>query len=114
MDSQTALPPTDVVEADGNDLAGAQSVGSDQQKHRVVTQPHGRRRVDGSQKCTNCLPREGTWQLLEPVKPRGVDLAIQPGGSPTVCCRESEGIHAGRRCRVVDWPGSGVCRLWLT
>src|SRR3989442_1771909 len=39
MDSQDALSPTDVVEADGNDLAGAEPIGGDQEKHRIVTKP---------------------------------------------------------------------------
>src|ERR1051325_3943650 len=57
VDSQDALSPMDIVESDGHHLAGAQSVGGDQQKHRVVTQAHGRCLVHGLQKCANCFPR---------------------------------------------------------
>jgi hypothetical protein len=49
MDSQDALPPTDVVKAKSNDLACAETIGGDQEKHSIVTKPHGRRGVDGSQ-----------------------------------------------------------------
>ena len=37
VDSQDALSPMDVIEADADNLAGTQSVGGYQQKHRVVT-----------------------------------------------------------------------------
>ena len=57
MDSQDALSPMDVVESDGHNLAGTQSVGSDQQEHRVITQAHGRCLVHGLQKCAYCFPR---------------------------------------------------------
>jgi len=49
MDSQDSLPPTDVIKAKSNDLAGAEPIGGDQEKHRIVTMSHGRRGIDGSQ-----------------------------------------------------------------
>jgi hypothetical protein len=57
MDSQDALSPTDVIEADSDDLAGAQSVGSNQQEHGVVAQAHRRCGVHRSQKRANGFPR---------------------------------------------------------
>ena len=36
MDVQNALSPADVLKADGDDLTGPQSVGSNQQEHGVV------------------------------------------------------------------------------
>ena len=54
LDSQDALSLMDVVEGDGNHFAG---VGSNQQKHRVVAQTHGRCRVQGLQKSANRFPR---------------------------------------------------------
>lgn len=57
MDSQDALPPADVIETDNDDLAGTQSVGSNQQEHGVVAQAHRRCGVHRSQKCANGFPR---------------------------------------------------------
>ena len=84
MDSQPALSPADVVQTDGNDFAGAESVGGDQQKHRVVAQPHRGLPVDAFQQRRYGVPRESARQLLKPVKPRSVDLAIQPGTYPAI------------------------------
>jgi hypothetical protein len=41
------------------------------------------------------VPWEGTRQLLKPVKPRGVDPAIQSGGSPPICCEKAEEATQG-------------------
>ena len=111
MDSQDALPPTDVVKADGNDLAGAQPIGGDQQKHRIVTKAHGRRRVDGSAVATYCFPREGTRELLKPVKPRRVDLAIQSGGSPAICCEKAKEATQGSDVVLETGPAQALAGL---
>jgi len=57
MDAQDALPPTNVLKADHNDLAGAQSIGGNQKKHRVVAQARRRCPVYGLQKCADRFPR---------------------------------------------------------
>jgi len=90
VDSQTALSPANVIEGEGYYFTGPQSVGGNQQKHRIVAQSHSRGFVNGSQECADRLPREGSWQLFEPVKAGPIDLAGQPLGNPTVHGEESK------------------------
>lgn len=47
---------------------------------------------------------EGPRQLLKPVKPRGVDPAIQAGGRPAICCEKAQESTQG--CDVVLQTGS--------
>src|SRR5215469_346576 len=89
-DSQTALSPAKVIEAEGYYFTGPQSVGGNQQKHRVVAQSFSRGLVNGSQEGADRLPREGSWQRFEPVKARRIDLAGQPLGNPAVQGEESK------------------------
>src|SRR5215831_428712 len=56
VDTQTTLPPAKVIEGDGHYFTDAQSVGSDQEKHRVIAQPHSRGSVYASQKILDRLP----------------------------------------------------------
>ena len=90
MDSQDALSPTDVVEADGNDLAGAQSVGSDQQKHRVVAQAHGRCPCPWIAKVSELFPTGGRE-------------GVAPGGR-AAACRSGD---PARWAPCHPWRGSG-------
>ena len=98
--------PANVIEGDGHHLAGPQSVGRNQQEHRVIAQSHCRGSVYGSQKCANRLPREGAWQLLETVKARRIDLAGQSCGNPAVNRQESKERPQRSRCRA-----AGLARL---
>ena len=85
-----ALPPPEVIESDSHHLARSQSVGGNQQKHRVVAQSFSRGSANGSQKGADRLPRKGTRQLFEPVKARRINLAGEVGGNPVVNRQESE------------------------
>ena len=78
-----------VIECDGHHLAGAETVSGDQEQHRVVAKPDGRRRVDRSQKRLHRIPWEGARQLLKPVKLWRVDLAIEPMRNPAVHSEKS-------------------------
>jgi len=51
------------------------------------------------------IPWEGTRQLLKPVKPRGVDPAIQSDGSPTIRCEKAQETTQGSD--VVLQTGAG-------
>src|SRR5438034_277601 len=59
-----------------------------------------------------CEPFPTVWH--EGVAPGGRVAACRSGGpgrrAPYHLSRESAESHARRRCRVVDWPGSAVCR----
>src|SRR5712691_3065402 len=85
----------DIIERDGHHLAGAETVSGDQEQHRVVAQPHGRRRIDRSQKRLHRIPGEGTRQLLRSVKPWRVDLAIQSMRNSAVYREESKESSQG-------------------
>ena len=90
VDSQTALSPANVIEGEGYYFTGPQSVGGNQQKHRVVAQSHSRGSVNGSQECADRLPREGSRQLFELIKARRIDLTDQPLANPAVHGQESK------------------------
>src|SRR3979490_173146 len=85
MDPQAALSPTDVVQADGDDLTGAESLGGEQKKQRVIGQSHVGLPVDAFQKRCYGVPRESAGQLFKPVKPRSIDLAIQSSTHSAIC-----------------------------
>jgi len=95
MDTQTTLPPAKVIEREGHYFTGAQTVGSNQEKHRVISQPHSRGSVDASQKGADCLPRDGTWQLLELVKAWRINLVGQSGWNPVVNGQKSKKTSQG-------------------
>src|SRR5438876_10654725 len=78
MDSQAAMAPTNIVEADGDDLTGAQAISSDQQKHCVIPQSHRGLLLDAFQQRRDCVPGKRARQLLKPVEAGRVDLAIEP------------------------------------
>src|ERR1700678_4169138 len=88
MDSQAALTPTNIVEAHGNDFTGAEPVGSNQQEHCVIAQSHCGFLVDALQKPCDCVPGKSARQLLKPVQPGSIDLAIQAGTHPAVGGKE--------------------------
>ena|ERR1700726_555919 len=88
MDSQTALTPTNIVEAQGNDLTGAEPVGSDQQEHCIIAQSHCGLLVDALQKLCDCVPGKSARQLLKPVQPGSIDLAVQSRTHPAVGGKE--------------------------
>ena len=90
MDSQTALSPTDIVQADGDDLAGAESISGNQEKHRVVAQSHAGLRVYAFQERCDGVPRERARQLFQPVKPGRVNQAIQSSAHSTIGCKVSK------------------------
>src|SRR2546426_11568292 len=110
MDAKTALFPTDVIERNGHHLAGAETVSGDQEQHRVVAQPHGRRRIDRSQKRLHRIPGKGTRQLLRSVKPRRVDL-IQPMRNPAVYREESKEPAHGRDLLLQACPAQTLTGL---
>src|SRR5258708_34898219 len=84
MYTKAALPPMNIVECDSNDLARSEPVCSDEEQHGVVAKSDCRGRVDGLQKRVHLIPWESAGQLLEPIKPRSIDLAIQSNGNPAV------------------------------
>jgi len=89
----------DVVEGDGYHLPGAQSVGRNQQEHRIVTQSLCRGSVNRSEKGTDGLPREAARQLLELAKAWLINLTVQPGGNPAVYGHESK--ESSQRAEVL-------------
>src|SRR6267154_719114 len=104
-DSQTTLSPVNVIEGHGYNLVGTQSIRGNQQKHRVVSQSHGRGSVNGSQKGTDHLPRQGAWQSLGPVQALHINLAVQPCANPPLYGEESKEYS---ECADVVLEGCGA------
>src|SRR6202163_2134592 len=111
MDSQAALPPADVVQAEGDDLTGAESIGGDQQKHRVIAQSHFGLPVDGFQKRCYGVPRESAGQLFKPVKPGSIDLAIQSGTHSAICREKPKQPSNGGNLMLQTRAAQSLARL---
>ena len=96
MDSQAALPPTNIVEAHGHDLTSAKPISSDQKEHCVVAQSHRGLLIDAFQKRCYSVPGQGARQLLKPVQPGSVDLAIESRSHSAICREEpKQAANAG-------------------
>src|SRR3990172_1124281 len=77
-DADPARAPLDIVEPERGDLARAQPVRRDEEKHRVVAAPDGRRATDRLEKSRHRLPRKRTREPLAAIYARGVDRKRQP------------------------------------
>jgi hypothetical protein len=91
----------DIVERKGGDIAGTQTVGGHNGKDRVISFPDGTLPVDGTEKCLNGCPRQGTGELLLPVNARRVNLACQPGRNNACCSQKTEEV-ANRCNRLLE------------
>ena len=97
--------------ADRNDLAGAEPIGGDQEKHRVVAQSHSRLPVDGFQECCDRFPWQRTRQLFKPIEPGCVDLAIQSSRHSAVSREKPKQTTYGSNLVLQSLHDSGVCPL---
>ena len=111
MDAQAALTPTNVVEADGDDLAGSESISSDQQKHCVVAQSHSGLLVDAFQKRCDRVPWKGARQLFKPVQPGSVDLAIESSSYPAIGGEETKQATNGGDLMLQARAAQALARL---
>ena len=87
---QDARAPVDGVQRQGDDLAGPESVGRDQEEDRVIPEPEGGRPVDGRQERADGGPGERARELFLAVTARGIDLEIQPGRYPPLGGQEAQ------------------------
>src|SRR5580658_7060562 len=111
MDPQAALSPADVIQADGDNLTGAESIGGDHQKHRVIAQSHGGFPVDAFQKRFYGVPRESARQLFKSVEPRSIDLAIQSSTHSTICREKPKQPTNGGNLMLQTCAAQALARL---
>jgi len=78
VNTEHALSPCDIVQREFHHFAGAQAVGGNQKKHRVVAQPDVRLKIKRLQQFDHHWPGQRSWELLEAVETRCVDLFVQP------------------------------------
>src|SRR5207253_3018228 len=76
-DAQARCPPLYIIERERHDLARAEAIGGDEQKHGVIAESHRSRPVDSLQQCANSFPGQGARQLLAAIDARCVDLPLK-------------------------------------
>jgi len=89
MDAEDTLSPPDIIQRERDDLAGAQAIGGDQDKYRVVAQTNSGSDVDRSQKLDH-VGHGKARAAAQAIESRRVDLLVESRLDSSVCCEKSQ------------------------